>query len=197
MDYALKTALIDVSILISVILLLFFAFHFLTKNVSAASFVGKSKKAAKNMAIFSVSGIILLGMLDITRLSGYTLIEMIMVISFVIVPPLALSVLILASFTHFSCRLRFMSLFKNKLMLGIFALLSAVFSLAVYLFGQLVKFTVNNLDGIDGIDVKDIVGDGRPRPMSKDHSRPDSFIGTTGHYDMEGKYRRGSDIFDD
>ena len=58
MDYLLKNALIDTTIMVSAILFLFLAFRFLAKNVAADSIVGCSKRWVKKLTFFSVASII-------------------------------------------------------------------------------------------------------------------------------------------
>lgn len=155
MDYILKNALLDTLILSSSILVLFLSFHFLSKNVSPKSLVGRSKSWAKRITIFSVASIVFFALILV--LMGINLgfiASKIMIYSVLIIPFLVLSTLVLASLTHRSARIRLLSLFKNRYMSVLYSALTLALTGLIFVFSHFVKFVLSNLDGVD---IKDSV----------------------------------------
>jgi hypothetical protein len=194
--YLFTNAIIDTTIFVSAILVLFFAFQYLAKTVTANSFVGRSKKWAKRITVFSIISIVLFQLLFVWVPFGFVTNKIILV-STIILPVVILFFLSLLALTHLSARGRIVDLLKSRYTLGVFTLISAALSFVIFIFSHLVKLAMSNLNGVDTKEIADHFDPGKPKSREEDQSRFDSDISASGHYDLvTGKYKKGHEWMD-
>lgn len=181
MDYILKETLFDTSIFIILILFLFFTFRFLSQNL---------RDKAKYLTFYSIIGIIAHQLLSYLGLISSPLVSKIFLLIILIIPIIVLLVLIATSLFTASGQKKIISLFKNRFIFGLLALISAGMKLLLITLSALL-----NLFAFSKPATKLAPG---PESPGEDIWRHNNIPGATGYYDDNGKYRKSDEgIFDE
>jgi hypothetical protein len=145
MEFLLKTALTDTAILSAALFLLVFVFLFLAKNMAEGSFLATFKKHSKCLVLFSFFGIVTLGLMTYAKLNLGFLGDKLFLISFIVLPFLALFASSMATLFTSSGRKQLVSIVKNRFVFALIPLLAGAVKLLFVTFGLLVKLIFSNL----------------------------------------------------